>query len=122
MEIEDSRLLSVLQMVMYVAKWEGDDTSAHVIDLAESKCFSELYRKVVDELIEMESVDPALVKRWTVWRAIEDRPGQLARIRKRISETALWSAWSIEQKRQWVEVLLSPFCATNTTLDELSSI
>jgi len=116
-------LLSVLQAALYVVKWEGeDDDSSRVAELAGSPYFAELHHRVVDELISLEADKPPLVQKWNRWRAIEERPEHLERTKKRIRETTLWKTWSMEEKREWVEILLSPFWATAPTLDDLLSM
>ena len=119
MEINDKRSLSVLMTALYIAKWESDDDNSHVNELSGSPFFSKLYHDVIDEAIRLDLDKPAAIRRWEDWRSIEQRPDQLARTRARIRNIRQWPSWPLEQKRQVVEYLLSPFKATEVTLQEL---
>jgi hypothetical protein len=122
MEIADKRALSVLMTAMHVAKWESSDDNSHVKELAGSPYFSKLYNDVVDEMINIDSGKIDAVHRWENWRAIEQNPEHLEKTRSRIRGIRAWQTWPIEQKRQMIENLLSPFKATPATLDELLSL
>jgi hypothetical protein len=122
MQITDRRSLSVLMTALYVAKWESDDESSHVREISGSPVFSRLYHDVVDAVIALDSDKPDVVRKWQMWRTIEQRPAQLERTRDRLKSIGLWSSWSREQKLLMVEHMLSPFVATVETLEALASL
>lgn len=73
----------------------------------------------MDGLIRLEADKPDAIEKWARWRTIEGRPEQLQRTRARIQKMHMWPSWSEEQKRQILEILLSPFVAAPDTIDEL---
>jgi hypothetical protein len=122
MEIVEKTHLSVLMTALYVAKWESDDDNAYVKELAGSPFFSQLYHDVANAVIQFDAGKPPALRRWENWRAIEQRPIQLELTRARIKRISQWPGWSREQKRNYVLCLLSPFTATEDTLEALISL
>jgi hypothetical protein len=122
MDVTDKNALRVLQMVMFVAKWIAPSNNATVVELSSSRDFGKLYCDLIEELIRGEPTHPRAVSSWKRWRIIEDRPDQLDRVRVWIRRTANWRNLSVDQRRELVLVLLSPFVATTATLDELLSM
>jgi hypothetical protein len=120
MEILDRGMLLALMKALYVIKWESDDEDATVFELIGSPYVAKLYNDAVDEIIRLEAGKPDAIKKWAHWRAIEEHPAQLQRTRDRIRrKMPIWSSWSEQEKRQMIEILLSPFVAAPETLHEL---
>jgi hypothetical protein len=119
MEISDKRSLTVVMTALYVAKWESDDGNAHVAELAGSPVLAKLYNVLIDEVVDLDADKPEILNKWERWRAIEQRPEQLERTRDRIRSLRQWASWSREQKRQMIGYLLSPFKASDATVEEL---
>lgn len=118
MEITDKNSLLVLMTAMYIVKWEISDDNAHVDELIGSPFFARSYNDVTDAVIGLDLAGWMQCKKWEHWRAVERRPEELEMIRERIKRMLPWRAWFAEQKRQMVEILLSPFKATPATLAE----
>lgn len=122
MEISDKQTLLVLMTSLCYTKWESDDDDSRVAELSGSPYFAKLYNDVVDEVIRLDSGRSAAIQRWQEWRAIEGRPLQLELVKARIKKLPLWVSWSREQREQVVATLLSPFTATDATLEALISL
>lgn len=122
MHISNKTSLSVLNTAMYIAKWESDEKSSRVIEIAGSPLFANLYNEMIDEMIRPDADNPDIMGKWERWRAIEHRPDQLERMRVWIKGMRPWSGWSREQKLRMIEYLLSPFRATDATIAELLSL
>jgi hypothetical protein len=120
MEILDKNSLSTLMKALYVAKWESDDENAHVTELAGSPHLARIFNEIVDEFIRLDDGRPDAARQWSHWRSIEERPEELERLRARIKAmSSKWGRWTREQRLEMVDILLSPFTATATTLEEL---
>jgi hypothetical protein len=119
MEISDKHSLTVVMTALYVAKWESDDGNAHVAELAGSPVLAKLYNVLIDEVVGLDADKPEILNKWERWRAIEQRPEQLERTRDRIRSLRQWASWSREQKRRMIGYLLSPFKASDATVEEL---
>jgi hypothetical protein len=122
MEIRDKNTLSVLMTALYVAKWDSNEDSSYIIEISGSPFLARLYNDVVDEMIRLESDKHGANQKWMNWRSIEQRPRELEKTRTRIKNMALWAQWPREQRQQIIEYLLSPFNATQPTLEELLSL
>src|SRR5205823_3403797 len=113
----------VLMKGLYIVKWDSDDSNSTVFELVGSPYFAKLYRDLVDESMHKDAWKPDATKKWVRWRSIEARPEQLERTRARIQRMMpKWSSWSQDQKREMVDILLSPFVATQETIEELISL
>lgn len=112
MIIEDKFELLALHRALFEAKFVEDPRDPVVPG---SRIIANLANRLVDELA---AKDP----KWQQWRNAAQHTERVDVVRRRIAESSKWKSWSAAERRDYVEILLSPLVGDPALLDELSQV
>jgi hypothetical protein len=119
LKIEEKHLLAALQRVLYASKFDRSPEEA--AEFAQSPYVAEVYRRVVDACMEAARASKKMneVTGWQSWLVAEKNAPALNAVRCQIRITSNWNALGPQKKRDHIAVLMSPFVASEETVDAL---
>jgi hypothetical protein len=119
LRIEEKHLLTALQRVLYASKFDRSPEEA--AEFAQSPYVAAVYRRVVDACIEAAMVSKKMneVTGWESWLVAEKNAPAMNAVRGQVGITSNWNALGPQNKRDYIAILLSPFIASEETIDAL---
>jgi hypothetical protein len=106
--VDDLSELLALQRVFREAKFctEPDD-----VEVSDSPVVAKLFERLVATLIaqEVERNGEGARQRWAHWLAIDESRDEWDAAIRRARSDARWAAFPIDQRNEYVRLLLSPF-------------
>lgn len=106
--VNDPVELLALQQVFQEAKFSSDATDA---DIAHSPVVSRLFERLVATLManDIEREGDAAQLRWSQWLLLDETRSEWAVAMRRACTDEHWAGLSLQQRAEYVQVLLSPF-------------
>lgn len=116
-EIFDFNEVQALHRALMEAKFAENPVDTAVCG---SPFVAAVANRVVDTLIEMErhSGGDERARHWEEWRQVTPSRREWKVALSRVEPGGPWSSWSVEEKRRFAELLLSPLRATDQLLDQ----
>lgn len=115
--VAEWRELLALQRVFREAKFciEPDD-----VEISDSPLVADMFKRLMDVLIsrEHDTDTEDATSRWEEWLKIDSSRDEWAAAIKRARSDSRWLAFSQSERVAYVQLLLSPFQLSDTSVDE----
>jgi hypothetical protein len=113
--VADYHELLVLHRALMEAKFSQNPWDDVVMG---SPLIASLMHRVIGILIEhqQEKGDAQAVRKWQKWLAIDPSRREWVIAKRQAKESEAWVQWSIDEKKQFARILLSPFMADDSLL------
>ena len=109
--VESEHELRALHRALLEAKFHAQPEDG---DVPGSPLVAELSRRIVETLASTLPEEG-----WSAWREAEQHRHRFPVVVSHIARTSAWPEWSVDQKQEYVRVLLAPFEAQERTVSEL---
>ncbi len=114
--VENLSELFALQRVFREAKFcvEPDD-----VEVADSPVVAKLFQRLIATLVahEIERDGEGARQRWAEWLAIDESLDEWGASIRRARTNTLWDTFSVDERKEYVKLLLSPFTLTPDGVD-----
>jgi hypothetical protein len=110
--VTDENELLALHKALLEAKF---NESADDPVIQGSPYVAHMANRVADKLQEL---NPS----YTEWRVAENHKRYISVVKSSINQCAIWPDWNINQRTEYVSILLSPLTASSELVDELVGI